>query len=495
MPETPLVTYLRIQRATDRDVLRSLRDAAASVDSELRRLEAKSGVGAEMRRSQLQRSRVTINRQLAGMFRQVQDTVGAAAADAAAAGAESVLRESKDLLRGILPKADYDYLSRSAQEQARRSVDVLQQRVSGSSYVPLADSVYGSYNLTTGKIDEMINDALARGASAAELARDVRAYINPNTPGGVRYAAMRLGRTELNNSFHAAQVAEAQAEPWVTAVQWHLSGSHPVPDECNDYAEKSHVEGGEAGVWKKDEVPSKPHPNCLCYTTPVTPEPEEFVDAFMKGEYDRYLDDMNVGPEVRTAPVPRKKAEAKPATGLKSPYAVNEEAIADAVENVNPNAVRAAGGKVFHRTRGSSVNCQKTSYAAELRMRGLKVVAEDGLGSRYGNAGLRTQWRPRPGERNVRGFSGTDLSTLVKKVEKDPVGSRYIITSTWSDRSGHVYNAVKERDGSLRFFDAQKKRLDVTEEYSSKSVLMEGFRVDNMEPSARHRGIYREEGK
>lgn len=294
MPETPLLTYLRIQRATDRDVLAALRSSAASVDGELRRLQGRVGAGNTMRREQLLHSQAAINREMATLFTRVGKTVEANSAEAAAAGAESILRESESLLRRIVSAEDYDYMLRSVRESAAQSLEALRMRVSGSSYVPLAESVWGTHAAVNGKIGQLVNDALARGASAAELARDVRAYVNPNTPGGVRYAALRLGRTELNNAFHAAQVAQAQDEPWTVAVRWHLSGSHPVPDECNDYAEKVHMDDGEPGLWDPEEVPSKPHPNCLCYTTPETPDVEQFIDQYFDGKYDPYLEDEGV---------------------------------------------------------------------------------------------------------------------------------------------------------------------------------------------------------
>jgi hypothetical protein len=289
MAETPLITYLRIQRATDREVLAALRSAAASVSAELRRLQGRTRPGEVMRREQLLMSQAAINRELASLFNQVGQTVRANRALAAEAGAETILRSSRSLLLEVVSPSDYDYLVRSARASASRSIEVLLQRVSGSSYVPLSESVWGAQAAAKGKVGQIINDHLARGSSAAELARDVRGYVNPNTPGGVRYASMRLGRTELNNAFHAAQVAQAQAEPWTEAVRWHLSGSHPKPDECNDYADGVHFKGGEPGRFLPDEVPSKPHPNCLCYTTPETPNREDFVSSYVDGRYDAYL--------------------------------------------------------------------------------------------------------------------------------------------------------------------------------------------------------------
>ena len=290
MAESPLITYLRLQRALDRDVLAMLRTTYASVSAELHRLQTRSGIGARVREDQLRMTFVAINRDLSAYWAAVGDIVQSRQYAAAAASAEAMWNSPN--LRLVMPQQDIDYLLRSAKESAQQSLKVALERVSGSSYVSLAESVYNNQALTSGKIDDIVNAALGRGASAAELARDVRAYINPNVRGGVRYASMRLGRTELNNAFHAGQVRSAQECPWTTGVLWNLSGSHPKPDECNTYADEVHFEGGDPGVFRPSEVPEKPHPNCLCFCTPETVSRQVFISQFTSGAYDSVIDQM-----------------------------------------------------------------------------------------------------------------------------------------------------------------------------------------------------------
>lgn len=290
MADSPLITYLRLQRALDRDVLAMLRVTYASVNSELRRLQSRSGIGARVREDQLRMTIVAINRDLSDYWAAVGDVVQARQYAAAAAAAQSMWDNSS--LRLVLPGEDVDYLLRSAGESAKQSLRVAMERVSGSSYVPLAESVYNNQALASGKVDEIVNAAIGRGASAAELARDVRAYVNPNVRGGIKYASMRLGRTELNNAFHAGQVRSAQECPWTTGVLWNLSGSHPKPDECNTYADEVHFEGGDPGVFPPNEVPEKPHPNCLCFCTAETVSRKQFIAQFNSGAYDSVIDQM-----------------------------------------------------------------------------------------------------------------------------------------------------------------------------------------------------------
>lgn len=124
--------------------------------------------------------------------------------------------------------------------------------------------VYKNAELASGRIERIIRSSVIRGMSAKELAEQVVPLINPNVRGGVSYAAMRLGRTELNNAFHERQIREAQRE-WVQGVKWNLSRSHPRVDQCDILANKPSDYG--LGVYDKDSVPNKPHPQCLCYLT------------------------------------------------------------------------------------------------------------------------------------------------------------------------------------------------------------------------------------
>lgn len=294
MPTSPLTQYLVVQHALDQQVLASLRVANTNISRELVKFTKKAGIGAAVRSEQLLRTQQAMHAEMGRLWTRVGDQTRTSQSVAAAAAAQTMLDGSESVLASLFSEADRALMAASARAQAARSVEVLRERLSGTSHKPLSEAVYDQAALSSGKIDDIVNNAIARGASAVDLARDVRAFVNPNTPGGVRYAAMRLGRTELNNAFHAAQVREAQQSPFIEGVKWELSGSHPVPDECNRFAEQEHVTGWEEGVFRPEEVPSKPHPNCLCYTIPVTVDQKEFLKAFQEGKYDRYLSQHGV---------------------------------------------------------------------------------------------------------------------------------------------------------------------------------------------------------
>lgn len=292
-PRGPLIAYLRVQEFYERELLTILRRAAASMQTEINLLEGLDNAGAVARRAQLRASLGVMQRKIASLWRTVGSTVTAGRIDAAIAAADSMSEYLIFLSRTTLDETTQQILAEAMRVQAQRQLQNVATR-DLLSRIDLAESVYKSGGIASGQLERLLMNHLARGSSAREIAKDVRRFINPNVRGGLRYAAMRLGRTELNNAFHGTQIRLAQGTPWILAMRWNLSGSHPRPDACNDYAEGDH-EGLGDGVFSTKNVPGKPHPQCLCFCTPVTPSREEFVQQFAAGHYDSWLDQMYPG--------------------------------------------------------------------------------------------------------------------------------------------------------------------------------------------------------
>jgi hypothetical protein len=284
----PLLNYLKVQELFERELLFTLKRTSAAIDRDLRQWATKEGPGAIVRRAQLRAAQRAINLRLADLWKAVGSQVRSQRLLAAAAASDTMFEYEEVLLRAKLTKEEREILKRSLAAQSERNIENAISRMQ-LSQIPLSDRVYKSRVLISGQMDRIINNALARGRSAAELAAEVRGFIRPDTPGGVRYAAQRLGRTELNNAFHATQVQRGVDSPFILAQQWVLSSSHPKPDDCNNFADDNH-EGMGAGVFSPQNVPGKPHPQCLCYMVPVTPEPRDFSRLFNAGVYDSWLD-------------------------------------------------------------------------------------------------------------------------------------------------------------------------------------------------------------
>ncbi len=276
----PLDFFLKEEMAWERKAIVMLKESLSETDKILKALELKNGPGALQRGYQLRSAQIAMRTQLSELWTALGQSIQASREASAAAAIDAAYTNS--VLQRVegMTAARYEGIIKAERAGAKANVERSLQRLLGDGYVPLSERVYKSTPLVTGRVDRIVQQSLARGASAREMATAVRALINPNTPGGVKYAAMRLGRTENNNSFHARQVSYAQETPWVTGVKWQLSGSHPRPDECNDYDNQ---------VYAPNEVPAKPHPNCLCYTTY---EQMSFQEMWRDPASQSHIDDL-----------------------------------------------------------------------------------------------------------------------------------------------------------------------------------------------------------
>jgi hypothetical protein len=266
-------------RLSDAEILQMLRDAYQRVNAELERL----GTGKDITRAQLEQTRLRLLAQQASVFERMGDLVSARRLRAASRAAKLSAASQAALLDAAGQSSLAEDLYRSLLQTSQRAIEAALARM-GFSAVPLAQRIYRTQVWMDGRLNRLINATLAGGINAQKFAKEARDWFNPNTPGGVRYAALRLARTEINNAFHAVTVQKAIDSPWTPNMSWHLSKSHPRKDECNAIAELN------GGVYKSEDVPVRPHPQCMCYVVPEPIEEDAFVDNFLNGDYDDYLD-------------------------------------------------------------------------------------------------------------------------------------------------------------------------------------------------------------
>jgi hypothetical protein len=275
----PLRNQVRVMRASDTELRKALRDAAREADRILRALGDDMRPGAQVTRTRMELARLNTEMWLT-INDDIRDGIGVAFDESSRWQAKF----DKVLFDAI--KLDIPNWSDSLVASSRQGLpNYLARKHDGYT---LSQRVYRNSALSKGYVDRAINNALLLGKTPRQLADDVRKYISPDTPGGASYSAMRLGRTEVVNAYHRNAVTRYQQTPWIDKVKWNLSGSHPRPDECNEYAESGDLRG--AGVWSADNVPAKPHPQCLCYVTPIQPSLDEFVNRYKSGEFDEYID-------------------------------------------------------------------------------------------------------------------------------------------------------------------------------------------------------------
>lgn len=268
-----------VQKASDADILRVLREATKDLNKMLKVLESRPTFSEAVRREQLQVVKRELLRQQAKVLRETGRIAAARRIEAAERAVALGWRVDEALLRSAgLPASYARELRESLQQGLRHTLDAATARLTGSS-VALSERVYRVQAWLEGRVEKTVNSALARGLSAREFAAEAKNWISPNTPGGVRYASMRLARTEINNAFHAISIQNATEKPWVNQMKWNLSRSHPKPDPCDALV----------GLYDPPDVPRKPHPHCFCYVTPQVEDRDVFLDKLLAGQYDDYL--------------------------------------------------------------------------------------------------------------------------------------------------------------------------------------------------------------
>jgi hypothetical protein len=304
---------------TDREVLAMLRDAYRSVNKELADLVARDSplISAGVKRAQLEQTRARLLAKQGEVFERLGDIVSARRARAAARSQRLSAAADAALLRLVGKGAEAQYLYQSALQVGQRAIDAALARMKLSA-LPLSERLYRSNLWMDGRLGKLINETLASGLDARSFAKKARDWFNPNTPGGIRYAAMRLARTEINNSFHAMSAAKYADTPWITQVEWHLSRQHPKKDECNPLQEASPYDSG--------KTPARPHPQCMCVITGKAIDEDDFVENFLKGEYDDYLDKEleEKGWDVKEAKPKTPAAPPKSETARVNPAVPNE---------------------------------------------------------------------------------------------------------------------------------------------------------------------------
>lgn len=282
---TPIQIYAKATQRTDKDIQRILQAASKDAQKAAEAAAKSAKIGGKVTAAQ---QRLIVN-SVNGKMQELWETTGHLTVFGQKEAAAAALNASDFLADKVYGGAAKDQRIRSVQAQARAGVDAFISRE--ENMLPLSERVYSNLVLAQGKVQLEVQKALIRGLSARDLADNVAGLISPKVPGGISYAAMRLARTEINNAFHFSQIRYTRDMPWVEGYQWHLSGSHPTNqknDPCPDMARRDH-DGMGRGVYSKNRVPGKPHPQCLCFITNVTASEGEFERNLSRGSYDRYL--------------------------------------------------------------------------------------------------------------------------------------------------------------------------------------------------------------
>lgn len=277
---------LLVDRKYNAEVTKALAIAAEDIQEAVHELYAKPGIGYEVRRAQLTGVSGVISLGLRTLFRgTTSDIIHRGNAEAATEAIKANNIWDDEVLRKIIPdggtRKAFKY---SLESSASKNIDATVTRITKSK-IPLSRRIYRAEAISRGQIDRIVNSGLAKGDGADEIAKKAKDFISPRVPGGAAYSARRLARTEINNAFHSQSIAAISERPWIAEANWRLSGSHTpkIGDKCEHYAR--------VGRYPVSSIPLKPHPNCLCYITPVVPEIDFILSQFYNGMYDQWLRD------------------------------------------------------------------------------------------------------------------------------------------------------------------------------------------------------------
>jgi len=279
-----LSRYMKIQTQTDTRIRTILVGIAEGANEQVIALEKSSTFSAGVRTAQLRLVMQTVKEVLNDLFDGITPVIRDGQKAEALAAVDGLTETDRDYLDKVFANTGSvrDFID-SQKLQAQIQVANAINRVTKSD-IPLSKRVYRTQALAKRWVQRDVTIEIAKGSSAKEIAKVVRKHIRPNTPGGVSYAALRLGRTELNNAFHATAISLSQDRPWITGMSWHLSERHEIDPAHVEICEKY-----SAQIFDVDNVPSKPHPQCRCFVAPVVEPIDVFARNLTAGQYRDWI--------------------------------------------------------------------------------------------------------------------------------------------------------------------------------------------------------------
>lgn len=166
----------------------------------------------------------------------------------------------------------------------------------------LSDRIWQLNRRTRGELERIIMEQIATGkpVSSRTLEARINKLLNPSRRAiktklhgrNVLFDAQRILRTESAVAFREANRISASKIPGVKGIKWELSPSEGTCTTCIDYASSDKFGLG-AGVFPPDELPVIPHPQCNCYTYPVTISSKQWVD-----NWSQWVDNKASHPEI-----------------------------------------------------------------------------------------------------------------------------------------------------------------------------------------------------
>lgn len=277
--------FLNVSESQDRKIKLILSQGARDARKALILLDLKDTFSSKVRAAQIRFSINEIRAVHEQIFGDVLPVIKQGHKDAAAIASGGLSELDRDYLEELFSstRAVENFIA-SQQRSAQAGVAHAISKVTKSDR-PLSARVYRTRSLANQWVSRIITSSILRGDSSRDIAKAVEDSILPTTPGGTSYAAMRLGRTELANAFHATAITQSADRPWVDSMEWNLSTTH-------------HVQGCKCEIYRQirlfpvERVPEKPHPQCRCFVTPVLESFDTFLMKYKAGYYRDFITEV-----------------------------------------------------------------------------------------------------------------------------------------------------------------------------------------------------------
>ena len=264
--------------------------AAANVADDIARLAPGA---SDLTRNHLRALEKSLTREAENIRRALEGRLRSDLQQATGLGGRSLQAHMTSCLQSAGLRLDMVRVQRGFGDVNTAAVEAIWARTRNG--MKLSDRIWQTSDNARDNMRSIILDGVARGRDSVQVARDLEQYvkhgaatmagdypgmmarIGKRAPKDLCYEAFRLARSEMSMAFMEGTYAAGRVNPAYKGVRWLLSGSHPVPDICDDLASADLYGLGPGGYPAGDEPPY-PHPNCLCTVAPMTEDTQEFVE-------------------------------------------------------------------------------------------------------------------------------------------------------------------------------------------------------------------------
>jgi len=203
---------------------------------------------------------------------------------------EAIMKRYQQRLAGIGVNIDFSALTYKIPD------DVLKLAYSRilEDGLKLSDRIWTLNKRTRGELERIILEEIATGrpASSKVLEARLNSLLNPDRRfvrtslhgRNVSFDAARLLRSERAIAFREADRMAALSNPGNVGIKWILS-TRPCA-KCIDISQADDFGLG-SGVYPVEQVPTNPHPQCMCTTYEITLSSSQFVNNWIEWMRDK----------------------------------------------------------------------------------------------------------------------------------------------------------------------------------------------------------------